>query len=81
MLQRMRIALMKNIYCIRCLEKYRDRYNLNKEKQQERWGIYYDKIKDEKIECDLCKCQVQKHKWSRHLKTKKHRNNLEKMPL
>ena len=67
----------KNIYCIRCLEKYRERYNTNKEKQQEKWKKYYDKMKDEKVECELCNCQISKLKWSRHLETKKHRNNLE----
>ena len=68
------------------IKKYGNEYRLeNKEKIKERKKEAYEKGKGEneyikkrkeKIECDICKCMINKMNFQRHCKTKKHLNNL-----
>ena len=71
-----------NKYCIRYLEKERDKYQKNKEKKEERWQKYCTDNKNEILEkkkeyrkeyrqlevyCDTCQCKVKKCRWSKHI--------------
>jgi hypothetical protein len=56
---------------------------LNKDKAKERAARSYENNKDkiklrnsQMINCDTCKCDIQKAQFSRHVKTKKHLSNL-----
>ena len=83
----------RNKWCIRCLEKEREKYHRNKEKKAERWQKYYVEHKDENKEqhreyqeeyrrievwCDICDCKVKKCRGPKHLQTQKHINNEKK---
>ena len=77
----------KNKYCIRCLEKYRERHQLNKDKRREQWKRYYENHRDELYEnkkeylksynqievyCEMCECHIKKSGWTKHIQTNKH---------
>ena len=75
-------------YCIRCLEKEREKYYRNREKKLQYAQTYYVEHKEEKTEykkaynqieihCEVCECKVKKCRWSRHILTQKHIDNLE----
>ena len=79
-----------NKYCIRCLEKEREKYRRNKEKKQEQEQKYYVEHKEEikeqhrkynkecrqiEVWCGICKCKVKKCRASKHLQTQKHINS------
>ena len=42
---------------------------------------YYEKIRQNKTECDVCNCTVQTKSMSHHLKTKRHELNLLRIEL
>ena len=75
-------------YCIRCLDKEKEKYWKNVDKERERHKTYFEEHKEERkeykkayrqieIECEVCKCKVKKCNWARHALTEKHKNNLE----
>ena len=75
-------------YCMRCLEKEREKYYRNREKKLEYYRTYYEEHKEERkeykkayaqieIEREVCTCKIKKCNWARHALTEKHKNNLE----
>ena len=79
-----------NKYCQQCLEKERENYRKNRDKERERWQKYYTNNKTEinekkkkynknykqlEVFCDYCQCKVKKYRWSKHLQTEKHKHN------
>ena len=78
----------KNKYCIRCLEKNREKHQRNKEQRNARNKQYREEHKEEisakkkewqkvynEVDCEICKCKIKKCWMSRHLKTLKHIEN------
>ena len=61
-------------YCIRCLEKEKEKYW----KHIERRTAYSKAYGQIESYCDVCECTIRKCKWSRHQKTQKHQENLNK---
>ena len=72
-----------NKYCIRCLEKEREKYWKNRDKKLETSKNNYEKRKDEIKEkqkeyqqidffCDVCQRNIKKYRLSKHLKTDRH---------
>ena len=77
-------------YCIRCLEKEREKHQRHREKRLEYFEKYYEEhkegIKEYKkgqsqieIECEVCECKMKKCNWAKHILTKKHNKNLDKL--
>ena len=75
-------------YCIRCLEKEREKYWKNVDKQRARRRKYDEEHKERKKEydktfsqiekdCEVCECKVRKCRWSKHILTQKHIDNLD----
>ena len=79
-----------NKYCIRCLEKEREKHQNNKEQRHQKSKRYREAHKEEinarmkeyskvynqiEVFCDICQCKVKKCRWSEHKKTQKHNKN------
>ena len=79
-----------NTYCIRCLEKNREKHQRNKEQRHAQNKTYREEHKEEisakkkewqkvynqiEVDCEICKCKIKKCWMSRHLKTLKHFEN------
>ena len=59
-------------------EKRKEYYNENKERIADYREDNKEKISEkrsEKIRCECCDCEVKRHSWSAHTKTKKHQAN------
>ena len=84
----------ENRTCNSCLERSKRKREKNPEKEKERYRRYvennrervretkkeYRKIYDQlEEECEICKCTYKKHYRSKHMKTKIHLANLEKL--
>lgn len=74
-----------NAYCINCLEKEREKYWKNRDKNLERKKKYDMEHKEEnkarqkeysqiEVFCSICQCNIKKCRLSRHLKTNRHIN-------
>ena len=72
-----------NKYCIRCLEKEREKHQNNKEQRHQQSKKYREAHKEEinarrkeyskvynqiEVFCDICQCKVKKCRWSEHKK-------------
>lgn len=77
-------------YCIRCLEKEKEKHQRHREKRLEYFEKYYEEHKEEikeykkgqsqiEIECEVCKCKMENCNWANHVLTNKHKNNLDKL--
>ena len=82
----------KNKYCLRCLEKNREKYYKNRDKKNARAKIYRSEHKEEtyarmkeynktytqiEVRCTICDCNVKKCRWSKHCQTMKHKQKEE----
>ena len=71
-------------YCIRCLDKEKEKHQRHREKRLEYIEKYEDHKDDRKdyrkaysqieIDCEVCKCTVRKCNLAKHILTKKHKN-------
>ena len=70
-------------YCMRCLDKEKEKHQRHREKRLEYFEKYYEEHKDDRkdyrkaysqieIECEVCKCTVRKCNLAKHILTKKH---------
>ena len=77
-----------NKYCLRCLEKNREKHFKNRDKRLEMNKKWYAEHKEEKKayrkeynqrerECEVCECKIKMNGWAKHLKTQKHIKNEE----
>ena len=75
-------------YCIRCLDKEKEKHQRHREKRLEYSKKYDEEHKEERkeykkayrqieIDCEVCKCTVRKCGWIKHTLTQKHIDNLE----
>ena len=55
------------------VKQKKETYTKNHRKEKQEYDKQYRKIK---IKCDICNCSVSKHHFKRHLKSKKHINNI-----
>ena len=82
----------KNTTCNPCLEKGRRWRAKNPDKVKAKWAQYYEENKPEilaknreyrktynliEVDCEVCEYKVKKCRWSKHILTKKHLDNLE----
>ena len=74
-------------YCMRCLDKEKEKHQRHRDKRLEYFEKYYEEHKDDRkdyrkaysqieIECEVCKCTVRKCNLAKHILTKKHNKNL-----
>ena len=61
-------------YCMRCLDKEKEKYYRNREKKL----AYFKTYSQIDVKCEVCDCTIRKCRWSRHQKTQKHIDTLEK---
>ena len=73
-----------NKYCLRCLEKNREKHWKNRDKRLEMNKKQYAEHIEERrayrqieVYCEICECKVKKNGMSQHLKTQKHFKNEE----
>ena len=75
-------------YCMRCLDKEKEKHQRHREKRLEYFEKYYEEHKEDRkdyrkaysqieIECEVCKCTVRKCGWTRHIVSSKHKKNLD----
>ena len=74
-------------YCMRCLDKEKEKHQRHREKRLEYFEKYYEEHKDDRkdyrkaysqieIESEVCKCTVRKCNLAKHILTKKHNKNV-----
>ena len=74
-------------YCMRCLDKEKEKHQRHREKRLEYFEKYYEEHKDDRkdyrkaysqieIECEVCKCTVRKCNLAKHILTKKHNKKI-----
>ena len=75
-------------YCMRCLDKEKEKHQRHREKRLEYFEKYSEEHKANRqdyrkaysqieIECEVCKCTVRKCGWTRHTVSSKHKKNLD----
>ena len=64
------------LYYLNNLDKRKDYNTKNKEIQKIKSKEYYDRKKDEVIDCEVCGCQYHRIRQYKHIKTKKHQQAL-----
>jgi hypothetical protein len=65
-------------------EKYKKTLKNNPQHNREKYEKYGEKQKvrqSEKINCEICSCQIRRNFKSRHQRSKKHQSNLAKQPI
>ena len=77
-------------YCMRCLDKEKEKHQRHREKRLDYFQRYYEEHKEERqeykkayrqieVECEACKCKIKKCYWARHIGSSKHKKNLEEL--
>jgi group I intron endonuclease len=81
-LEQLKATLNKCIPTRTTQENNKDYYANNKDKINERKKEHYENNKDkmkEKVKCEVCDCEVRKGDFTKHKKTQKHKDNMDKL--